>query len=381
MTTNDSSPKKPTPDELLARLQKEEKASKRGRLKLFLGFAAGVGKSYEMLTEAYRRKNDRKQDVVVGFIETHGRRGTVEQVKDLEVIPRKVIEYRDVNLEEMDLDAILERKPKWVVVDELAHTNVPGSKNEKRYQDVLEILNAGINVLSAMNVQHLESLNDAVQQITGVKVRETVPDWVLGEANEVVTIDISPRALINRLQRGDIYATEKVPTALSNFFTEGNLSALREIALREVAGAVDRSVQGYREEHGVEQVWHTTEKVLVCISPDKLSDKLLRRGWRISQRLRADLIGVYVATDKITREQQQILDEDFALAARLNIKIEQLNGKKIAETLADYALKNQVTQIVIGHSKRNRFHEALGGSIVNNLLALVKDIDVLVVAT
>jgi two-component system sensor histidine kinase KdpD len=381
MTAHDTPAKKPTPDELLARLQKEERSALRGRLKLFLGFAAGVGKTYEMLTEAYRRKHDRNQDVVIGFVETHGRKSTLEQVKDLEIIPRKLIAYHDVEMEEMDLEAVLKRRPRWVVVDELAHTNVPGSKNEKRYQDVIEILNAGINVLSAMNVQHLESLNDSVQQITGVKVRETVPDWVLGEANEVVTIDITPRALINRLQRGDIYATEKVPMALNNFFTEGNLSALREIALREVAGAVDKSVQGYREEHGVQDTWQTSEKVMICLSPDKPSDKLLRRGWRISQRLRAGLIGVYVATDKITREQQMVLDEEFKLAARLNIKIEQLNGKKIAQTLADYALQNQVTQIVIGHSKRGRVQEALGASIVNNLLALVKDIDVLVIAT
>jgi two-component system sensor histidine kinase KdpD len=381
MSSQDIPSRKPTPDELLARLNKEEQASRRGRLKLFLGFAAGVGKSYEMLTEAYRRKFDRNQDVVIGFIETHGRKGTDAQVKDLEIIPRQVIAYHDVNLEEMDLEAILKRHPRWVVVDELAHTNVPGSKNAKRYEDVIELLDAGINVLSAMNVQHLESLNDTVQQITGVKVRETVPDWVLGEASEVVTIDISPRALINRLQRGDIYAVEKVPTALSNFFTEGNLSALREIALREVAGAVDKSVQGYREEHGVAQIWQTCEKVMVCISPDKPSDKLLRRGWRISQRLRAGLIAVYIATDKITREQQLVLDEDFALAARLHIKIEQVNGKKIAETLAEYAQKNQVTQIVIGHSRRSRLQEALGGSVVNSLLALTKDIDVLVVAT
>jgi two-component system sensor histidine kinase KdpD len=334
-----------------------------------------------MLAEAHRRRDERQQDVVIGYIETHGRKGTADQVTDLEVIPRKVITYRDVEMEEMDLDAILKRRPRWVVVDELAHTNVPGSKNEKRYQDVIEILNAGINVLSAMNVQHLESLNDAVQQITGVKVRETVPDWVLGEANEVVTIDITPRALMNRLQRGDIYASEKVPIALTNFFTEGNLSALREIALREVAGAVDKTVQGYREEHGVETIWKTSEKVLVCLSPDKPSDKLLRRGWRMSQRLHADLRAVYVATDKITREQQMILDSDFALAARLHIKIEQVNGKRIAEALADYAQKNQVTQIVIGHSRRSRLHEALGGSIVNALLSLTKDIDVLVVAT
>ncbi len=377
---------RPDPEQILTRVKLEEQRTAReadpcrGRLKVFLGFAAGVGKTYEMLSEANRRKTERNQDVVIGFVETHGRKGTADQIKDLEIIPRKKIEYKGAEFEEMDTDAIIARKPKWAVVNEMAHTNVPGSKNAKRYEDVFEILSAGINVLSAMNVQHLESLNDTIQQITTVKVRETVPDWILSEADEIVSIDISPRTLINRLQRGDVYAQAKVPLALSNFFTEGNLSALREISLREVASAVDRSVQSYRQEHDVHQPWQTHERIMVCISPDKPSDRLLRRGWRISQRLRADLIGVYVAVDKLTREQQQVIDGDFALAARLNIKIEQVNGKDIAQTLAEYATKNQVSQIVIGHSKRTSFLERWTGSIINKLISLVPGIDVLVVA-
>ena len=216
-------------------------------------------------------------------------------------------------LRKWTLDAIIARHPKWVLVDELAHTNVPGSKHEKRYQDVIDLLNAGINVESTLNVQHLESLNDTVYQITSVKVRETVPDWVLGEADEIVTVDITPRALINRLQRGDVYPVEKVPQALQNFFSEGNLSALREIALREVASEVDRSVQkSYREENDVSRKpWQTQERVMVCISPDKPSDRLLRRGWRISRRLHADIVAVYVPLGKPTLEQQKDFRKRF----------------------------------------------------------------------
>ncbi len=371
--------KKPTPEELLARLQRDERAAGRGRLKLFLGFAAGVGKTYEMLQEANRRKQERGQDVVIGYVETHKRPDTAAQVRDLEIVPRKKMEYKGVAFEEMDINAVIARRPQWVVVDELAHTNVPGSPHAKRYEDVLDILAAGINVLSTMNVQHLESLNDTVQQITGVKVRETVPDWVLGEADEIVSIDITPRALIHRLERGDVYPQEKVPQALENFFTEGNLSALREIALREVAGEVNRSVQFYREEHAVTAPWRTQERVMVCISPDKPSDHLLRRGWRISRRLRAELVAVYVATNKITHDQQRVLDADFTLAQRLNIRIEQLSGRGVAEALAEFALKHQVSQIVIGHSGRTAWQEFLQGAVVNKLIRLVKGIDVLVI--
>ena len=380
MATEDKTPRRPTPDELLARVQKQERAEGRGRLKLFLGFAAGVGKTYLMLSEATRRKHESSQDVVIGYVETHKRKDTEAQIGTLEIVPRKKIEYKGAIFEEMDTDAIIARHPKWVLVDELAHTNIPGSKHEKRYQDVLEILNAGINVVSTLNVQHLESLNDTVYQITNVKVRETVPDWVLGEADEIVTVDITPRALINRLQRGDVYPVEKVPQALENFFTEGNLSALREIALREVASEVDRSVQSYREENQVSEPWQTQERVMVCISPDKPSDRLLRRGWRIASRLRADIVAVYVPLGKPTLEQQKVLESDFALANRLGIRIERTVGIGIAPSLAEYARKQQVTQIVIGHSGRSRFQEFLQGSIINDLVRLVRGIDVLIVA-
>ena len=371
--------KKPTPDELLARLQRQERAACRGRLKLFLGFAAGVGKTYEMLQEANRRKQERGQDVVIGYVETHRRKETEAQIGGLEIVPRQTRAYKGATFEEMDTAAVIARRPQWVVVDELAHTNVPGGVHDKRHQDVMDILASGINVLSAMNVQHLESLNDTVQQITGVKVRETVPDWVLGEADEIVSIDITPRALIHRLERGDVYPPEKVPQALANFFTEGNLSALREIGLREVASEVDRSVQVYRAEHAISEPWQTQERVMVCISPDKPSDRLLRRGWRVARRLRAELVAVYVATGSLTHEQQQVLDADFALAQRLNIRIEQLPGRDVAQALAAYARQNQVTEIVIGHSGRTAWQEFVQGSIINTLIRLVRGIDVLVI--
>ncbi len=373
-------PRRPTPEEILARVNKTERAAGRGRLKLFLGFAAGVGKTYEMLCEANRRKHERGQDIVIGYIETHKRADTEAQIGDLEVVPRKNIEYRGAVFEEMDTDAVIARRPKWVLVDELAHTNIPGSRHEKRYQDVLELLDAGINVESTLNVQHLESLNDTVMQITGVKVRETVPDWVLGEADEIVTIDITPRALINRLERGDVYPVDKVPQALANFFTEGNLSALREIALREVAGEVDRSVQNYRETQHIAHPWQTQERIMVCISPDKPSGRLLRRGWRISRRLRADIVAVYVPVGKPTLEQQKVLEADFALTHRLGIRIERTAGPDVAKALADYAAAHQVTQIVIGHSARSRVQAFFQGSIINDLIRLVRGIDVLVVA-
>jgi len=371
---------RPSPEELLARIHSAERKESRGRLKVVLGFAAGVGKTFNMLNEAHRRKEERGQDVVIGFVETHGRSDTAAQIGDLEFVPRKKIDYKGTTFEEMDTNAIIARCPRWVVVDELAHTNVPGSNHEKRYQDVIQILDAGINVLTAMNVQHLESLNDSVAQITGVRVRETVPDWVLAEADEVVTVDITPRSLINRLQRGDIYAPDKVPQALTNFFTEGNLSALREIALREVASEVDRTVKDYQASKYIRQPWQTQEKIMVCISPDKPSGRLLRRGWRIAHRLRGEIVAVYVPVGKPTLEQQAVLENDFELSNRLGIRIERTSGAKVADALADYALKNQVTQIVVGHSGRTKWQEFWMGSIINDLVRLVRGIDVLIVA-
>ncbi|MGO8673822.1 MAG: sensor histidine kinase KdpD [Capsulimonadaceae bacterium] len=379
---DDEKIRRPSPEELLERVTKAERKANRGRLKVFLGFAAGVGKTFEMLSEANRRMADRGQDIVIGYVETHGRRETVAQIGKLEIVPRKTLEYRGTVFEEMDTDAIIARCPQWVLVDELAHTNVPGSKHEKRYQDVMEILDAGINVQTTLNVQHLESLNDTVQQITNVKVRETVPDWILGEADEIVTIDITPRSLINRLERGDVYPKEKVPQALENFFTEGNLSALREIALREVATEVERSVQNYRQEQNIGQVWQTQEKVMVCMSPTRSCARLLRRGWRIAHRLKAGIVAVYIPLGKTTLEQQEIMQSDFLFAERLGIKIERIDaiGNDVAAALSGYALSHQVTQVIVGHSERSDWQHFWSGSIVNKLIRLCRGIDVLVVA-
>jgi two-component system sensor histidine kinase KdpD len=352
-------------------------SSSGGRLKIYLGFAAGVGKSFRMLEEGNRRRK-RGQDVVIGFIETHGRAGTVEQLGDLEAVPRRKMEYRGVAFEEMDVDAILARRPQICLVDELAHTNVPGSEREKRWQDVEVLLDAGITVLSAFNVQHLESLNDTVFDITSVRVRETIPDAILREADEVTIVDITPRALVNRLKRGDIYQPEKVETALGNFFREGNLSALREIALREVAREVDDDVSSYRREKQIENHWATGDRVMVCLSPTASSLRLLRRGWRIAQRLQADIVAVYVADRVLNEEESEILRNDFALTERLDIPVVTLHGK-VSDEIIRYAHDNEITQLVIGHSSRNRWQKLWKGDIIGRLTQELRTVDILIV--
>jgi two-component system sensor histidine kinase KdpD len=369
---------RPTPEELLARVQQEERKAEHGRHKIFLGFAAGVGKTYEMLTEANRRRQ-RGQDVVIGYLETHGRAGTEEAIGDLPIIPRRQITYRDTTFEEMDTTAILERRPHTVLIDELAHTNVPGAEREKRWQDVVVILEAGINVLSTLNVQHLESLNDAVYSVTGVRVRETVPDHILRDAEEVVMVDITPRALINRLERGDIYRPEKVEQAKANWFREGNLAALREIALREIAHEVDHDVEEYRREHHIESPISTHDRIMVCISPTQSSLRLLRRGWRTAQRLKGDIVAVYVENRPPNAKEQEILRNDFALADRLKIPVITLHGE-IATELIRYAREQGVTQIVMGHSDRSWWQEFLKGSIVNRITRELRHVDVLLIA-
>jgi len=378
MERREESVRRPTPEELLARVMHAERQEKRGRLKIFLGFAAGVGKTFEMLCEANRRKQ-RGQDVVIGYIETHKRQGTEEQLGDLEIVPRKQIDYRGTRLEEMDTEAILQRAPHTVLVDEFAHTNAPGSAREKRWQDVEVLLDAGINVLTTLNVQHLESLNDTVQEITGVRVRETVPDRIVREADEVKMVDITPRALIHRLERGDIYAHDKVQQALSNWFREGNLNALREIALREIAQEVEDDVSAYRKEKHVTDPWNTRDRIMVCISPDRSSMRLIRRGWRIAQRLHAEIIAVYVESRPLTDPDKEILKNDFALADRLDIPVVTLTGD-VAQQLIQYARENRITQIVLGHSDRTRWQEFLHGSIVNRLTTSLRTIDILLVA-
>jgi two-component system sensor histidine kinase KdpD len=378
MNTGSSGERRPTPDELLARVMREEKHSKRGRLKVFLGFAAGVGKTFEMLNEANRRK-ERGQDVVVGFVVTHGRKGTEEQLGCLETIPRKKIEYRGASFEEMDTDAVIERHPQWVLVDELAHTNVPGSEREKRWQDVEAILNAGINVETTVNVQHLESLNDVVHDVTGVWVRETVPDRIVREADEIKMVDITPRSLIHRLERGDIYKADKVEQAKDNWFKEGNLNALREIALREIAHEVDEDLTAYRKDKHIQDQWATHDRIMVCITPTKSSMRLLRRGWRISRRLKADITAVYVESKPCDEKQQNILRNDFSLADRLKIPIVTLHGD-IAAELIRYARENNITQMIIGHSSHSKWYELVHGSLVQRLLRELRTIDILLVA-
>ncbi len=373
----DTTPRR-TPEEILARVQAEERQSGRGRHKIFLGFAAGVGKTFEMLTEANRRRA-RGQDVVIGYIETHGRKGTEEQVSDLPVIPRRKIEYRGATFEEMDTDAIIARAPHTVLVDELAHTNVPGAEREKRWQDVELILAAGINVLSTLNVQHLESLNDSVYSVTGVRVRETVPDHVLRDADEFQMIDISPRALIHRLERGDIYKAEKVEQARGNWFREGNLAALREIALREIAHEVDNDVAAYRREHHIETPIATHDRIMVCLSPTQPSLRLLRRGWRASQRLKGEIVAVYVENRPASATEQETLRNDFALAERLQVPIVTLHGD-VATELIRYAREHGTTQIVLGHSDRSAWQEFLKGSIINRITRELRSVDILIVA-
>ena len=265
----------------------------RGQLRVYLGAAAGVGKTFAMLNEG-RRRAEYGEDVVVGFVETHKRRKTAEQIGDLEIVARKRLAYRGTEFEEMDVDAVLARRPSVALVDELAHTNVPGSRNEKRWQDVEELLDAGINVISTLNIQHLESLNDVVEQITGVKQRETIPDEVVRRADELQLVDLTPVALRNRLARGDVYPPERIDTALANYFRPGNLSALRELALAWLADRVDEGLEEYRRRHGIAEPWETRERVLVALTGSSDGERLIRRAARIAQRTKGDLVAVHV---------------------------------------------------------------------------------------
>ena len=291
---------RPDPDELLKHIQTEESA--RGRLKIFLGYAAGVGKTYAMLEAAHQRKKQ-GVDVVVGYVETHGRVETEAFVSGLEVLPRRQVEYHGVRLPEMDVDAVLKRHPALVLVDEFAHTNAPGSRHPKRYLDVEEILDAGIDVYTTLNIQHLESLNDVVAQVTGVMVRETVPDRVLDEASEIEVIDLPPEELLTRLQEGKVYIPEQAQRAIQKFFRKGNLSALREMSLRRAAERVDDQMRTYMRTRAIPGPWPATERLLVCISPSPLAEKLVRTTRRLADELNAEWFAVYVEVALETRTQ------------------------------------------------------------------------------
>jgi two-component system, OmpR family, sensor histidine kinase KdpD len=367
----------------------------RGTLRVYLGSAAGVGKTYAMLNEGQRRK-ERGTDVVVGYVETHKRPQTEAQLQDLTVIPRQKIVYRGVTLEEMDTEAIIARHPEVVLVDELAHTNVPGSQHTKRYQDVEELLDAGINIITTLNIQHLESLNDMVASITGVRVRETLPDRILDQADEVELIDISPAALRQRMRHGNIYPEDRIEPALNNFFREGNLTALREIALRRTAEKTESQLQSYMDEHHINQLWPTSERVLVGFDHRPHARHVIREAWRLAHGLHAELIAVYIQPTGYTalsgqlihflksgrnaRKQnelaQQRLEAHALLAEDLGAEIIRRSSSDIAKALVEIAKTYKVTQIVLGQPARGRWEEFLRGSSINRLLRLNSDTNI-----
>jgi two-component system, OmpR family, sensor histidine kinase KdpD len=353
----------------------------RGKLRIYLGAAPGVGKTYAMLDEGWRRTS-RGTDVVVGYVESHGRPRTVAQIRDLEVIDRHGIEYRGQTLEELDLDAILARHPTVVLVDELAHTNVPGSRHEKRWQDVEALRDAGIEVISTVNVQHLASLNDVVEQITGVKQNETVPDAIVRAADQIELVDMSPDALRRRMAHGNVYPPEKVDAALAHYFRIGNLSALRELALLWMADRVDSELQRYRERHGISETWETKERVVVAISGAPDGERLLRRGARMAARLNSDLVGVYVrSTGGFSQREPQKLEEQCQMLGELGGRYAEVTGVDIAAALVSFARAENATQLILGASGRSRWAELTSGSVVNRIIRGAGDIDVHVISS
>jgi two-component system sensor histidine kinase KdpD len=344
--------------------------------------APGVGKTYAMLNEGRRRKA-RGTDVVAGFVETYGRPRTVEALGDLEVVPRRQAVYNGVTLEELDTAAVIRRHPAVALVDELAHTNAPGSPHEKRWQDVEELLDHGITVLSTVNVQHLESVADIVETITGAPVRERIPDRLIDEADEVELVDMSPHALRQRIRHGNVYPPERAERALDAFFREGNLTALRELALRTVAGRVEEDLETYMRRHEIDASWPACERVLVCVDAQPSASRLLRRGWRMANRLHAELVAVFVETPgwaHASPEERRTLEERLRFAEDLGARVVRTSGTDVARVLARVANDLNAGSIVIGHSRHGRLHELLRGSIVNRLLRLVRDVDVHVVA-
>ena len=352
---------------------------KEGVLKVFLGYAPGVGKTYTMLSEASRRRR-RGQDVVIGFVETHGRRPIEDLVFPLEQIPRRQIDYKGVRFEEMDVDAILARRPGVALVDELAHTNVEGSTHRKRYEDVIELMAAKIDVLSTMNIQHMESLAPLVQSITGIPVRETVPDWVLKRAAEVVMVDLTPEALLNRMQRGDIYPLETIERALGNFFRPGNLIALRELALRQVAEEVDRDLGSYLTTKEISRNWGVRERIAVSISPHPNSQYLIARGARLARAVGGELYVVYVETAaNPSDEKQRGLAANIRFAKELEAKVEHLQGDRVSDAVAKFVKEKRITQVVFGHSATRGWRRYLYLSALNRFLRYSPAVDLHIV--
>ena len=351
----------------------QPQATRRGRLKVFLSYAAGAGKTYRMLEEAQELKN-KSIDIAVGYFEPHGRKDTIEKIQGLEIVPRRKIEYRGSVFEEMDTPAILKRAPRVCVVDEFPHTNVPGSERAKRWEDVMVLLDAGIDVLTTMNLQHLESLNDQILQISGIRVRETVPDWVIKQADEVVMVDVTPEALINRLRRGVVYAPDKASMALQNFFKEQTLVALRELALRQAAHEVDIRQDEPRP----------TDRVLIHITSAPSAAMLLRRGKRVADYLRAECFAVYSCPtgnlSDLPSAERESVERHLNFARNLHIETRILQGPNQAITLVDFARRHQITQIFLLRSASRRWKLLPSSSVVSQVLRLARNLQVTVVA-
>jgi two-component system, OmpR family, sensor histidine kinase KdpD len=359
-----------------------EKTREPAKLRIYIGAAPGVGKTYDMLNDAYNMKHQQGVDVVIGLVETHGRKDTEARIRDLEVIPQKVIPYRGVNLKEMDVDAIIARRPHTVVVDELAHSNVPGSKNRKRYEDVLELLEAGINVMTAVNIQHLETLNDAVNRSANTTIRETVPDSFFKRADEVVNVDVTVDQLRDRLRQGKIYAPEKVEQSLANFFRKGNLNMLRELSLRTTAEQVGNRAAEYRRTQGLEQA-PIPEKVMVCLSTRPGTERLLRVGARIAGRLASNWYAVYVTRpdDKGHGDPEAFhrLEEYQRMARDLGAQVVSLTDRNVSDALIRFAQQENISHVVFGQSARSRWDILWRGSVLNRFLSEVRDVTVQVV--
>ncbi len=387
---------RPDPEELLDRYQLRDHPqpesgpgsnattlprSGRGHLRIYLGMAAGVGKTFAMLNEGRRRKG-RGTDVVIGYVETHKRPLTEQQLGDLEIVPRKRLPYRGITMEEMDVDAVLARHPQVALVDELAHTNVPGSRHAKRHEDVEELLDAGITVVATVNIQHLEGLNDIIEAITGVRQRETLPDHVLDEADEVELVDISPEALRARLRHGNVYPPERAMQALDNDVSQSNLTALRELALRRTAEKTETQLEALMHGHGEEHAsaWGATatERVMVAFDARPHATELLRHGWRLAHALKAPLLAVTVLRDA-GASAQTALDRHIRLAEDLGAEVITVSGEDIVAALVRVARERHVTQLVIGQPSRARWQELLRGSVVNRLLRQPLGADVHVV--
>jgi two-component system sensor histidine kinase KdpD len=363
--------KRPDPDELLNLIKEEElkKDHKIGHLKIFLGYVAGVGKTYKMLSEAHVLQGKNK-DIVVGLAETHGRKETEELLKDLEVIPREKIDYKGITLEELDLDAVLARKPGIVLVDELAHTNVQGVRHLKRYNDVEELLNAGINVYTTLNIQHIESINDIIHQITGVEVKETVPDRIIEMADKIELVDLPIDELVERLHEGKIYIPEKAQQAMKRFFQRRNLVALRELSLRYATVHVDYDMDRYLKKENILGPWETSNRILVCISPNASSKRLIRIAHRLADRFNAEWFAIYVEPSygfNLKPEENLQLEKNLELAEELDGRVFRLTGS-ISNEIVSFASSKNITLILMGHSNRTRLQEIIAGSVINQVI-------------